>query len=268
MLKLNLFILFLLSFLITSGHGKPRQLLQKPSGRIIGGEIARAAQFPFSASIYISTDDGTYFCSGALIDNEWVLTSGQCVDGGKLFTLRLGSNSLTANDASLTRVSSDSYFLHPDFNPETLENDVGLIKLRMPITYSDYIQPINYISEISLPDGAQVTTTGWGQISDEAAGLVDELNYVHLVTLSNEECKLAYGSQVTENMLCVEGNYNEGTCKGDLGSPLILYGSRGYTYHVGISSFISTNGCESTDPSGFTRTAPYREWIRNITSNN
>jgi hypothetical protein len=55
---------------------------------------------------------------------------------GKLFTLRLGSNSLTANDASLTRVSSDSYFLHPDFNPETLENDVGLIKLRMPITYS------------------------------------------------------------------------------------------------------------------------------------
>lgn len=47
----------------------------------------------------------------------------------------------------------------------------------------------------------------------EAAGLIDGLNYVHLVTLSNEECKLAYGSQVTENMLCVEGNYNEGTCK-------------------------------------------------------
>jgi secreted trypsin-like serine protease len=118
----------------------------------------------------------------------------------------------------------------------------------------------------------------------EIAGLVDDLNYVFLVTLSNEECRLAFGNQVDDNMVCVEGNYNEGTCRvslkvtsvqflplgfqGDLGSPLIQYGISSITYHVGISSFISSNGCESTDPSGFTRTAPYVEWITNVTTNN
>jgi hypothetical protein len=83
-------------------------------------------------------------------------------------------------------------------------------------------------------------------------------------------------------MVCVEGNYNEGTCnvnlsltllirvmnaffKGDNGSPLVeLYMYR-YYLMVGIASFISGNGCESTDPSGYTRTFPYNEWIRNVT---
>jgi secreted trypsin-like serine protease len=49
--------------------------------RIIGGETARSGQFPFSAAIYIRTEDGSYFCGGALISNQWVLTAGQCVNG-------------------------------------------------------------------------------------------------------------------------------------------------------------------------------------------
>jgi hypothetical protein len=32
-------------------------------------------------------------------------------------------------------VATNDYEIHPEFNPETLENDVGLVKLRMEITY-------------------------------------------------------------------------------------------------------------------------------------
>jgi secreted trypsin-like serine protease len=49
--------------------------------RIIGGNVARVGQFPFIAAIYINTANGNYFCSGALINSEWILTAGQCVDG-------------------------------------------------------------------------------------------------------------------------------------------------------------------------------------------
>lgn len=54
--------------------------------------------------------------------------------------------------------------------------------------------------------------------------------------------------------------------QGDSGGPLIhvLNGSR-YVL-VGISSFISSNGCESTNPSGYIRAYPYVDWIRNTTS--
>jgi secreted trypsin-like serine protease len=236
-------------------------------GRIIGGVEANAGQFPYAAAIYVNTADGTYFCSGALLNRQWILTAGQCVDGALLFSIRLGSNSLKSNDPNALTVATDNYFLHPDYDPLTLNNDVGLIKLRMAITLTDYIKSITILSSNTIPPAANVITIGWGQTSDEVAGLVDDLNYVYLVTLSNEECRLAFGNQVNDNMVCVDGNYNEGTCRGDLGSPLIQYGGS-VTYHVGISSFISSNGCESTDPSGFTRTAPYVEWINNITRNN
>ncbi|KAJ3656365.1 hypothetical protein Zmor_015448 [Zophobas morio] len=235
-------------------------------GRIIGGEIARAGQFPFAAAIYKNTADGTYFCTGTIIMDDFILTSGQCVDGAILFSILIGTNNLNANEG--TRLSTDTYFQHPGYNPETLENDLGIIKTRLPITFTDYIQPVNFLADFRLPDGSSVFTLGWGQTSDEESGLVNALNYVVVVSLTLEDCMLTYGSQVTDNMVCVEGNYNQGTCRGDLGSPLIQYGSRGVTYLVGVSSFISSNGCESTDPSGFTRISPYRDWIRNITSNN
>lgn len=33
-----------------------------------------------------------------------------------------------------------------------------------------------------------------------------------LSTLSNEECRLFFGSQIADHMVCVGGNYNEGAC--------------------------------------------------------
>jgi hypothetical protein len=44
-------------------------------------------------------------------------------------------------------------------------------------------------------------------------GIVDELHWVYVTSLSNPECRIVYGSQITDSMVCVDGNYNEGTCK-------------------------------------------------------
>ncbi|KAJ3656367.1 hypothetical protein Zmor_015450 [Zophobas morio] len=237
------------------------------SGRIIGGHNANAGQFPFAAAIYKSTPDGTFFCSGALVLSRWVLTAGQCVDGAVTFNIRLGSNNLSANDPNALRVATDIYYLHPDYDPLTLVNDIGMIEFRMSITYTEYIRPVNIVPSTSLPNYSSVATLGWGQTSDATAGLVDDLQYVFLITLTTEECQLVFGNQISDNMVCAGGNYNEGTCRGDLGSPLIQYGgSSSLVYLVGVSSFISSNGCESTDPSGFTRASPYIGWINNITS--
>ncbi|XP_063913726.1 brachyurin-like [Zophobas morio] len=231
-------------------------------GRIIGGTTANAGQYPYIVAIYKSTTTGQYFCAGTLIYNQWVLTAGQCVADGVLFDIRLGSNRL--NDASAVRVATDEYYLHPDYNPDTLENDIGLIKFREPVEFTDYVKPVSFLSLANLTGSALVVVAGWGQTSDEDAGLSTDLNTVPLVTLSNEECRLTFGNQITDNMLCASGNYNEGTCTGDIGGPLVQTGII-LQYHVGIASFISGRGCESTDPSGFTRTAPYVPWIRNVT---
>jgi hypothetical protein len=66
-------------------------------------------------------------------------------DSGLLFNIRLGANAL--NDTNAVTVSADTYFLHPDYDPTTLSNDVGLIRLSNSVAYNGimlvYYQKIN-----------------------------------------------------------------------------------------------------------------------------
>jgi hypothetical protein len=91
---------------------------------------------------------------------------------------------LNSNDPNVIRLSTDNYFVHPDYDPTTLINDVGLIKLRIAITYNgkifkeifnnqskqynflDFVKPVNILASSTLPDSASVVTVGWGQTSD------------------------------------------------------------------------------------------------------
>ncbi|RZC37325.1 brachyurin-like, partial [Asbolus verrucosus] len=235
-------------------------------GRIIGGTSAYPAQFPFAAAITVQTTNSKFFCGGALISTEWVLTAGHCVYGGILFTIQLGSNSLTEDDSNRLILATSNYMVHPNFNPDTTENDIGLIKFRMAIQYTDYIQPPNSLPTSPILDYQNVMAIGWGQVNDSSPELSDYLNWVLLSSISNEECKLTYGNQITNTMVCVSGNFNEGPCIGDSGAPLIQSLTDGRMVPVGISSFVSGNGCESVDPSGYTRIYPYLDWIRNVTN--
>lgn len=51
------------------------------SGRIIGGRPANAGDFPYAAAIYVDTGASVRFCAGALLNNQWVVSSAQCVSG-------------------------------------------------------------------------------------------------------------------------------------------------------------------------------------------
>lgn len=54
-----------------------------------------------------------------------------------MFTIYLGTNNLKDLDnPNSLKLATDEYVLHPNYNPDTFENDVGLIKLRMAITFT------------------------------------------------------------------------------------------------------------------------------------
>jgi secreted trypsin-like serine protease len=257
-------IILLCSYLASSWCLQEQLNDRKIGSRIIGGQAANAGQFAYAAAITVQTGNGRFSCGGTLLNQEWILTAGQCVDEAVLFTIQLGSNTLEGDDPYRVKVASSEYVVHPDYNPLTLENDIGLIKLRMPVEYSQYLSQIGLLGATYNVTVRSLVAIGWGQTSGEDSGLSNDLMWVNVVPLSNEECKIFYGNQISDNNICVEGNYNEGTCYGDTGSALIQDIGK-YKIHTGIASFISGNGCASTDPSGYTRTFPYRDWIRNYT---
>lgn len=69
-----------LVFLLVVVFNLPLPIFGTPNGRIVGGQDAFAGQFPWIAAIYLTSDQGNFFCGGSLFTDQFVLTAGQCVD--------------------------------------------------------------------------------------------------------------------------------------------------------------------------------------------
>lgn len=61
-------------------------------------------------------------------NNDWIFSR------ATLFTIYLGS--ANRSDPNIQTVAASEYILHPSYDPQTLDNDIGLIKLRMPVTFT------------------------------------------------------------------------------------------------------------------------------------
>lgn len=81
-----------------------------------------------------------------------------------LLTIQLGSNRLEGEDPVRVTVATSHVVPHPDFDPSTLENDIGLVRLRKPVTLTTYIQTVK-LASINLPSVLTPTAVGWGQTS-------------------------------------------------------------------------------------------------------
>lgn len=53
-----------------------------------------------------------------------------------LFTIILGTTDLSDTGSNVVKVATEHYVLYPDYNPNTLEHDIGLIKLRQKVEWT------------------------------------------------------------------------------------------------------------------------------------
>merc|ERR1712115_18358 len=189
--------------------------------RIVGGHEAQEHQWPWQVALFI---DDAWFCGGALISENYVLTAAHCAEGASYFDIMAGAHNVRASsEPHRVEITSYNGWTHPQWDHNTLSNDVALIELPSPIDFNNYIAPSCMpMAGDTADEDELVTCTGWGKPSDNAGGISPVLRMVEdRPIISNSDCNAIYG----------------------------------------IVSFGASAGCEVGYPAGFSRVEYYLDWI-------
>ncbi|KAJ0015922.1 hypothetical protein NQD34_014212 [Periophthalmus magnuspinnatus] len=229
--------------------------------RIVGGDNATAGDWPWQVSMHFNE---RHICGGTVINTQWVLTAAHCIisESTSRYLLYFGKQTQSGFNPHEVSRSVSQIIMHPDYNSTTFQNDIALMKLSSPITYTNYIRPVCLAAKSSIfHNGSECWATGWGRLSQNEPFVAhDILQEVQIPVVGNNLCSSFYSFinvTITCNMLCA-GELGKGVCQGDSGGPVqCKQGSR--WIQGGISSFGIP--CAVGIPEVFSRVSEFQSWI-------
>ncbi|XP_029466499.1 chymotrypsin B-like [Rhinatrema bivittatum] len=231
--------------------------------RIVNGEEAVPGSWPWQASLQNSL--GGHFCGGSLINKQWVVTAAHCSVTKSQFVV-LGEHDRGTNVEAIQKLKVAQVFTHPQWNSNTIENDIALIKLATPAVLSDSVSPVCLAaSGEEYQSGQLCVTSGWGKTRYNALNTPNKLQQTALPLLTNDDCKVHWGSNILDTMICA-GAAGSSSCMGDSGGPLVCQ-SNDIWRLVGIVSWGSSR-CATNSPGVYARVTLLRAWVDQIIAAN
>ncbi|XP_050961117.1 chymotrypsin-like protease CTRL-1 [Labeo rohita] len=261
------FILFSITFLVlvasALGCGVPAIKPQTIGSRIVNGQNAISGSWPWQVSL--QQPSGFHFCGGSLINQNWVLTAAHCRVAVGYHRVILGEHDRGSNVEPIQVKLVSKVITHPLYSSTTVNNDIALLKLSSPVTYTPRISPVCLApSTINILPGTRCFTSGWGQTATTTSPMI--LQQTGIPITSPAVCRQIWGqSRITDAMICAGGS-GSSSCMGDSGGPLVCERSGVWTL-VGAVSW-GTSTCDTRYPVVYTRISQLRSWIdRTIASN-
>ena len=244
--------------------------------RIVGGSNQAITGAPWQVALIDVRGGATnfqgQFCGGSIISAYWVVTAAHCVDVASRSNYRILAGSATLG-SGMSSLTVDHVIVHPSYDEDNFRNDIALVKLSSPLSFSSTIE------SIALPTrkpagGASALITGWGgtwmvnsspgsplNYYNTPARYPDHLQGATVVVQFDGVCSNEYGASFNRTeMLCASvPDFLIDTCQGDSGGPLVT-GAGSSRVLAGVTSFGA--GC-AWDVSGvYTNVANYTSWIR------
>ncbi|XP_008120784.1 cathepsin G [Anolis carolinensis] len=226
-------------------------LLHPLRSQIIGGQEAKPHSRPYIAALKVG---GDYGCGGFLVAPQWVMTAAHCRDD---ITVVLGAHNLDVFEESQQVIGVQSYHEHPEYNPESISNDILLLKLEFKPVLNKYVQIVPLPKSGSdLPAGTSCNIAGWGLIDEGRA--TPRLFETDVNIYSRRKCRMVY-PWLDDGMICA-GSRKQllDTSQGDSGGPMVCNG----VVH-GIVSF-----GYSSPPGVYSRIAHFLPWIQKVMESN
>ncbi|KAG8593457.1 hypothetical protein GDO81_000841 [Engystomops pustulosus] len=227
--------------------------------RIVGGTAAALGSWPWQASLHFN---GNHKCGASIISNNWLVTAAHCFSSSKnvnSWTVVLGTVFLRTGSG----LQLQNIIIHENYTSGEYQNDIALLQLSSPISFTHYIQPV------CLPDTLDIFAvnsscyvTGWGALT-EGGILSSSLQQAELKIINSTSCSSyqVYGYLMKPSMICA--GYLTGkidSCQGDSGGPLVALQSNNRWSLIGIVSF--GYGCAlPMKPGVYTKVTYFRSWI-------
>merc|ERR1719402_410 len=231
------------------------------SNRIVGGVETEENEYPWQVGL-VSASGSRPWCGGTLISDRHVLTAAHCTAGSSPSSISVLVGEHRTDDSTFTRVPLSAITDHPDYNSGTMDNDYSILTLAEPVVFSATIAPACLPSTNSDFAGVLATVSGWGTLSS-GGNQPTVLNEVDVTVQSNAECNSAYGSGITDNMICA-ADAGKDSCQGDSGGPLVAQENDKYTL-IGVVSW--GYGCAMPQyPGVYARVTEKMDWILANTS--
>ena len=169
-------------------------------------------------------------------------------------------------------------FTHGKNNKHDYDNDIALLQLEEPVTWSRRIRPIclpehkDYLKEpASKAERIHGYVSGWGYTSMKNWSLPEELKVVSLGVNSNKTCEVQEFDK--DKMFCAgDAGSKEDACKGDSGGPFAISlptDEDEVKYRFKIMGVVSwaTGACGDDGAQGYyTRVTNYLDWIEKTMS--
>lgn len=228
------------------------------STRIYGGRESSPGRWPWQVALLNKYKE--QYCGGVLIAPEWVLTAAHCVR--KRSYVMINEHDLYSREGGEKMVKIEKPYVHPDYDVHSVDNDIALLRLRVPLYDGKFIclPP----KRLELPSRTRCAIVGWGKENEQHEEGATVLHEAFVPLVPRDICVDEYeGYFISKNMMCA--GYRNGradSCSGDSGGPLMCEIDGKWSVY-GVTSF--GRGCGLDGRYGIYGKVPnFVKWIKLI----